>query len=422
MMLRRSQKEAARRNQDRQTAAKAIGENFRSQFRSAHSHEAVVAMPVATKQEDPANRDLTRQAIHFATKQLREAGVHGVSISSGVVKVTGGIQGFRRASIQAASVRLSATTPYSDGKKVASRSFDLNVSYAGGKFSLDSAERLGQVFPINRDSIRRIISIEDEKPNFNLPKKERNLTREEIQKEKERLQREWAEKKKREAIEDPFGTPSSENEEPSRTDPANYVDPDENMDANEDVKRHGGMEDDAERDGKNSCSAKNECGGKRKKGQFIGFGDGADEDVPQKFCFSVPTRDGRTYSVWKVANSEAEARKKLADEVGQNYAERSKVTSTSAVKKGQATGHNPFQEGAKPRRLDEPTPHPEGAKRYPQSDSDITDLIADLFSEAKTGEEIFTAVKAEYPGIEDGELRDLIDKEVNLILGHCDSD
>jgi len=45
----------------------------------------------------------------------------------------------------------------------------------------------------------------------------------------------------------------------------------------------------------------------------------------EKFCFSVPTMDGRHYSVWKTGKDEAEARKKLCDEVGKEFGMRARI-------------------------------------------------------------------------------------------------
>lgn len=110
----------------------------------------------------PQAEQLQRQALHFATKTLRDAGLQGIRLLPGSLQISQRVAGGRLDLIKAASFRLRASVPTVVNRRVASKAFHVNCSFADGHFSVDSLEHNRQVFAVQRGSLNRILASADE--------------------------------------------------------------------------------------------------------------------------------------------------------------------------------------------------------------------------------------------------------------------
>jgi hypothetical protein len=125
-----------------------------------------VRLPVEKKKEpekkeaSAQEKQLANVAIHRGRAKLVDSGLHNVSLSNPEVLISEGDKGVRTHFIKSASIRLNATVPVADGKRVAKKTFAVNMSFSEGKYSVDSLEKNDQVYPVNKGSLQKILALE----------------------------------------------------------------------------------------------------------------------------------------------------------------------------------------------------------------------------------------------------------------------
>ena len=167
MQPRRSQKESNARHEERASLAKRIAQALPERnpsLRTASDSKFVPEQP-APKTNTAVTR-LGAMALHFAKGKLREAGLGSVNILPHTLNIIDQTLGSRMQLIRTASLTFKATFPYSDGVRVASKGFDVNVSFSNGKFSLDSLQVGKRVMAVHKDVLKVAQTIdEDEQGN-----------------------------------------------------------------------------------------------------------------------------------------------------------------------------------------------------------------------------------------------------------------
>lgn len=168
MQPRRSFAEAQTREQQRQALAKRVAkvckhDAFSARIASETDLQSAASVPASTKPNDAAEQNLMRQAVHFASSALREAGLNSVRLAPGTVTVQDAITNSRSSVIRQAAIALKASALYSTGQRVATKGWLAHLSFNNGKFSLDSFEKGRQAFAINKASIAKITAMEDKK-------------------------------------------------------------------------------------------------------------------------------------------------------------------------------------------------------------------------------------------------------------------
>ena len=113
------------------------------------------------KEASAQEKQLANVAIHRGRAKLVEAGLHNISLNNPEVIISEGDKGVRTHFIRSAAIRLNATIPVADGKRIAKKTFAVNMSFSEGKYSVDSLEKNDQVFPVNKGGLQKVLAMED---------------------------------------------------------------------------------------------------------------------------------------------------------------------------------------------------------------------------------------------------------------------
>jgi hypothetical protein len=260
------------------TTMNRAGGGFKCPKCDHYSHENEVVekkeKPPAKKEASAPEKAIANIAIHRVRSKLVEAGLHNISLFDPQIVSSEGDKGMRSHFIRSAALKISASIPITDGKRMAKKVFAVNVSFSDEKYSLDSLEKNNQVFAVNKASLAKIIAMEDHERDDQI---ERANPKEEVQhfNEGDRVVAERDGKEdfegtivsghpnhlygvkddagntkyftahylkqahKREGLEDQFGEEDSKiDTTESVTKPPNTVDQNSNFDANLDVRRN----------------------------------------------------------------------------------------------------------------------------------------------------------------------------------------
>ena len=164
----RSQKETNERHEERMSLAKRIAQALPERnvaLRTESEMEFIPEQPAPTT--NTAVNRLGSLAIHFANKQLREAGITGVSLTPSSLTVLDSTNGSRMNIIRKANISLKATFPSSDGLRVATKGFTVNMSYGNGVYAMENLKVGSNLVPVTKDVLRLAQTAENEAEDKN---------------------------------------------------------------------------------------------------------------------------------------------------------------------------------------------------------------------------------------------------------------